>query len=144
MSKKIKLFVNGILDAVNVTAGWNLPNEMPFYVGGTLWTLEDCHLPCYIDELKFYQKELTTPEIEAEASGSLGGIEPSFIQLGCVNCLLKEAATVCTDNYHLCSTIELHSHGYQVARAMGWVIFLSILNVLSYIIKFNLILHYRS
>ena len=79
VSKKIKLYLNGILDAVNVTAGWNVPNEMSFYIGATPWTLDECHVPCYIDELRFYSKELLPFEIEAEASPALGGVEPSFI-----------------------------------------------------------------
>lgn len=118
---KMKLYVNGILDAVNITEGRMMINEMSLFIGGTPWHREDCNLPSYIDELRFYNRKLNEEEIEAEAAPALGGIEPNFINLGCINCALETAAKSCNDGYHLCTSVELHTGGYQVARAMGWV-----------------------
>jgi hypothetical protein len=121
--KKLKLYINGILDAVNATEGWSAPNDMPLFVGNTPWHKDDCNVPSYIDELRYYKRELRDHEIEAEASPALGGIEPNFIQLGCINCPIEQAAKSCIEGYHICTSIELHTGGYQVARAMGWVIY---------------------
>lgn len=118
---KIKLYINGILDAVNATEGRPSINDMPLFVGNTPWHIEDCNVPSYIDELRFYNRALNEEEIEAEAAPALGGVEPNYINLGCINCGLEQANKACLDGYHLCTSIELHTGGYQVARAMGWV-----------------------
>ena len=118
---KIKLYVNGILDAVNATEGRATINDMSFFVGNTPWHIEDCNVPSYIDELRFYNRALMEEEIEAEAAPALGGVEANYVNLGCINCGLEQASKACLDGYHLCTSIELHTGGYQVARAMGWV-----------------------
>jgi hypothetical protein len=53
-------------------------------------------------------------EIEAEAGASLGGIEPSFIVVGCMKCTISAAAAACNDKgeYHICTNNELHTGGY--------------------------------
>ena len=33
-----------------------------------------------------YNRELKSYEIQAEAEPALGGIEPNFLHLGCINC----------------------------------------------------------
>eukprot|EP00742_Colponemidia_sp_Colp-10_P000203 GILJ01000231.1.p1 GENE.GILJ01000231.1~~GILJ01000231.1.p1 ORF type:complete len:402 (-),score=42.09 GILJ01000231.1:91-1296(-) len=121
LDKKIRLYVNGILDVSNITMGFTSPNSMPLYIGNTPWHKDDCNIPSLIDEFRFYKRPLTRDEIQAEAAPALGGIEPSFVRLGCVNCLLEEAAKQCAQGYHLCQSLELHTGGYQVARAMGWL-----------------------
>lgn len=123
---KVKLYVNGILDAVNATEGRASINDMPLFVGNTPWHIEDCNVPSYIDELRFYNRILNEEEIEAEAAPALGGIEPNYVNLGCINCGLDQASKACLDGYHLCTSIELHTGGYQVARAMGWVFILKV------------------
>jgi Concanavalin A-like lectin/glucanases superfamily len=118
---RIRLYVNGIIDAVNSTSGVTVTNSNSLFVGNTPWTLQDCPLYIYIDELRFYDnRELAEEEVEAESYGALGAIEPYYIRLGCINCDYDLASTSCTKLYHLCTSIELHSGGYAVARAMGW------------------------
>jgi len=118
--RKLKLYVNGILDSVIQTIGWTITNTSPLYVGNAPFAEEECDIPAYIDEMRFYTRGLNEEEIEAEASPALGNINPNFVQLGCINCSIKQAAESCVEGYHLCSTIELHSGVYQVARTMGW------------------------
>ena len=38
-----------------------------------------------------------------------------------VNETLDEAEKSCTGNYALCSSIEIHTGAYQVARNLGWL-----------------------
>jgi hypothetical protein len=121
IDKKARIYINGIMDSVNLTEGYSKPNKENWFVGATPWYKEDCHVPLLIDELRIYNRELGEGEIEAEAGNALGGLEPSFIQLGCINCLLEQASKSCMEGYHLCTSMELHAGGYQVARAMGWV-----------------------
>lgn len=118
--KRIRLYVNGVIDAVNATEGWTSMNTDPIYVGKTPWHETDCKVPLYIDDIKYFKRELYEEELEAEAFGALGHIEAHYIRLGCINCQLTEANTACPDNYHLCTSIELHSGAYAVARANGW------------------------
>ena len=118
---RIRLYINGIIDAVNSTVGWSETNQDSFFVGNTPWTLTECPITMFIDDLRFYDNRvLLEEEIEAESYGALGSIEPYFMRLGCINCVFNEALKSCPDSHHLCTSIELHSSGYSVARAMGW------------------------
>lgn len=74
-----------------------------------------------IDNLRVYNIDLKEAWIQAEAAPALGGVEPNFVQLGCDKCGLKKAASACPQEYHLCTTVELYTAGYHVARSMGWV-----------------------
>jgi hypothetical protein len=85
---RIRLYVNGILDAVNATNGATDVNEEGIFIGGSPWYVEECDMPLYLDEIKYWDKELSEGEIEGEASGALGGIEPYYVRLGCINCSL--------------------------------------------------------
>ena len=38
----------------------------------------------FVDEFKLYNRALTTDEIQADAAFALGGVEPSFVELGCM------------------------------------------------------------
>ena len=120
--KKLKLYVNGILDAITHTIGFSTTNTMPYYIGNVPWHKDDCNVPTYMDDLRIYNRVLKEFEIEAEGAPSLGGIEPSFVLLGCINCPAKQAESACANNYHICTSIELNTGGYHVARSMGWVI----------------------
>lgn len=119
---RIRLYVNGIIDSVNSTDGWTTSNSSPLYLGNTPSLLDDCPVSFLLDEVRFFNRELYEEEVEAESAGALGAIEAYYIRLGCINCILDEAEDACedTETHHLCTSIELHSGGYQVARAMGW------------------------
>ena len=91
----------------------------PFFIGGDPWRPAG-GFDGYLDEFRFYQRALSTDEIQAEASIALGGVEPSFVELGCMGCSLESARSTCRLAYHLCNVRDLHSGGYMVARAMGW------------------------
>ena len=118
--KSIYLYVNGILDSTNSTEGSTLSNESPLYIGNTPACLEKCSLAFLMDELKFFNGELSEKEIGNESFGSLGQIEAEFVKFGCSSCTVLEASNYCEEGYHLCTTIELHSGAYAVARIMGW------------------------
>ena len=77
------------------------------------------HLPAsaqvYVDEVRFFGRAITKPEVQAEAAPALGGIPPSFTQLGYSSCpLAKAKSESCPDGMHLCTEMELHSGAYQV------------------------------
>ena len=119
-SQKIKLYVNGIFDNSNSTNGWTNVNSSPLYLGNTPVKMQECPVPFLMDELRYYNYEIPETEIFSEAGNAFGQIEPRFIQLGCVECSLDDANKSCNDGYHLCTTIELHSGGYDAIRANGW------------------------
>jgi hypothetical protein len=121
-SKSLQLFVNGILDGMNVTdsEGSTELNQGSLYVGNTPWQVDAGTFPMYVDELKLFGRAVSADEIEAEASPALGGVEPAFARLGCASCSYDDATTSCPEDYHLCSAMELHIGGYQIARTMGW------------------------
>ena len=119
--RRIRLYINGIIDAMNTTEGFTFTNSDSFFIGGAPGYTENCPVRHLQDELRFYSRELTEEEIEAEASGALGELEPRYVRLGCINCVYADAIAACPSGYHLCTSIELHSGGYQVARANGWV-----------------------
>jgi hypothetical protein len=118
---KIKLYVNGILDSQMQLKGNPEINTDPLYIGNVPWLKDQCDFPFMLDELRYYNVAIEEDKIQAEASPILGGVEPSFLQLGCMNCSLKDASQSCTDGYKLCTSIELHTGGYQIARSMGWL-----------------------
>jgi hypothetical protein len=115
----IKLYINGILDSKVELKGTGLSIKSSFYIGGAPWLIDECEYPFLIDELRYYNTSMDEDRIQAEASPVLGGIEPSFLQIGCLDCSLKEAGTVCPEDYRLCSSIELHTGAYQIARSLG-------------------------
>jgi hypothetical protein len=96
-----------------------IQNTGPFFLGGDPWRPAG-GFDGYIDEFKFHNRALTTDEIGATASTALGGVEPSFVELGCMGCNVDTAGSTCRMGYHLCNLRDLYSGGYQVARQMGW------------------------
>jgi len=120
-ASKLKLYVNGILDAQVMLKNDMEVNQGNLFVGNVPWLKEQCNFPFLIDEMRYYDTIVPEYLIQAEASPALGGIEPGLIMFGCSNCALKDASTSCVDGYHVCTSIELHTGGYQVARAMGWL-----------------------
>jgi len=115
----LRLYINGLLDSENVTVGSVVHNNGPFFLGGDPWRPAG-GFDGFIDEFKFYSRALTTDEIQASAGFALGGVEPAFVELGCMGCALDAAAATCAANYHLCNTHDLYAGGYMVARSMGW------------------------
>jgi hypothetical protein len=121
LDTKVRIYVNGILDAAFNLKSLVELNNAPLYIGNVPWLKEHCDFPFLIDELRYYNIAIEEDRIQAEASPILGGIEPSFLQLGCMDCTLKDASQSCSDGYRLCTSIELHTGGYQIARSMGWL-----------------------
>jgi hypothetical protein len=119
-TQKVKLYVNGILDSSNSTQGWTETNDSPLYVGNTPSKMQDCPVPMLIDELKFFNDEISESEVLSEASNAFGQYESRFVNFGCSECSLDVASESCSSGYHLCTTIELHSGGYSIIKAMGW------------------------
>lgn len=115
------MYVNGILDAAMKTEGTMAENAYPLYVGGDPFTIQQCKYTVYMDELRAYSRAVAPHELQAEASPSLGGVDPSFVHLGCRSCPLQDAIKDCPKNRHICTSLELHTGGYQVARALGWL-----------------------
>ena len=117
----VKLYVNGILDSTLQLKGKIKFNQAPFYIGNSPSTKDSCKYPFLLDQIRFYSANIKVDFVQAEASPSLGGLAPNFIKFGCKDCSLEDAEKSCTDEYALCSSIELHTGGYQVARNLGWL-----------------------
>jgi len=119
--RSTRLYVNGILDSSQSTPGYLQVNDEGLFVGSDPLVKDKCNVPMYVDNLKVYNRAVSPDEIQAEASPALNGIEPSFIRLACVSCSLETAVKNCPEGYHVCSSLELHMGGYQVARILGWL-----------------------
>lgn len=120
---KILFYVNGILDSQMELKGSPILNVNSLFIGNTPTLNKKCKFPFLMDELRFYNYSIDEDYVQAEASPAIGGIEPSFLQLGCFDCELKEAVNSCNEGYKICSSIEMHTAGYQISRAMGWLRF---------------------
>ena len=117
----IQLYVNGIFDNQFALTSNFESNHSSLFIGGTPQTKEDCKYHFLIDELRFYKTEVEQDYIQAEASPVLGGVSPNFLKIGCKDFLLEEAKAKCTDGYRLCTSIELHTGGFQIARNLGLI-----------------------
>jgi len=117
--RNLRLFINGILDAENTTIGTPILNQGSMYVGGDLWRTNG-GAQSYLDELRYYSRALTTDEIQASASGGLGGVEPSYVELGCMGCTLDTCPKSCRRGYRMCTARDMSGGAYVVARSMGW------------------------
>eukprot|EP00371_Babesia_bovis_P001282 XP_001609929.1 membrane protein [Babesia bovis T2Bo] len=102
----VTLYINGIVDFVYSTKG-----ASPY--------LSMCDVPMLIDEFSIYSRALGRDEIQAEASSVMGGIEPSYITVGCSNCGKQEAMESCPHGYHLCNKFELYTGGYKAALRLS-------------------------
>ena len=67
------------MDVTKVTNGLTASNKNPLFIGSVPWHQQECMIPLYIDELRFYKREISSTEIEGEAASALGGIEPRFV-----------------------------------------------------------------
>jgi hypothetical protein len=123
---KITLYVNGILDKTQTISNKDNNNNKEnnnnvLYIGNTPWLKEQCDFPHLLDEIKFYSSNLDKNYIQAESSNILGGIEPNYLKIGCIDCTIDEAEKSCNEGYNLCTSLELHAGGYQIARGLGLI-----------------------
>lgn len=72
--KKVRIYVNGLLDAMGETEGLSIYNRDPLFIGGKGKFDPSCRQPFYIDDFKFYGRDLRIFEIESEASLGLSKI----------------------------------------------------------------------
>ena len=118
-NKNLKLYVNTIPDNSITLKGEIENNESNIYLGNVPWLNDTCKIPFYIDHFKIYNIPLNINFIQSEASSILGLIQPNFLRIGCLDCTLNEAKNSCEENYRLCTSLELHSAGFQIARNLG-------------------------
>mmetsp|Transcript_37313 Transcript_37313/g.84262 ORF Transcript_37313/g.84262 Transcript_37313/m.84262 type:complete len:538 (+) Transcript_37313:92-1705(+) len=115
----LRLYVNGLQDTYTVLDGSWSGGSGPVQVGGDEWR---AGVKAYVDDLRWYNKQLSEAEVKALAYSSLTGISADFVRLGCTSCAYSDAVQHCKDaGDHLCSVQELYEGGYHVARAMGWL-----------------------
>lgn len=120
-SSRVLFYINGILDGMLETRGKLKRNTDPLYVGGDPFTANECSFKLYMDDLRLYGRALSPHELEAEAGPALSGVDPSFVRLGCVRCTLKDVLGSCPQDRHVCTALELHTGGYEVAQSVGWL-----------------------
>eukprot|EP00299_Pterocystis_sp_00344_P009459 c3990_g1_i1.p1 GENE.c3990_g1_i1~~c3990_g1_i1.p1 ORF type:complete len:582 (+),score=101.47 c3990_g1_i1:54-1748(+) len=118
--RNLRLFINGILDVENTTIGMPVMNQGPLYVGNDPWRPLPGGVASYIDELRYYTRSLSSDEIQAQAQHALGGVEPAFIELGCMGCTLDTCPKSCRRGYRVCTQRDMYGGAYQVSRGMGW------------------------
>lgn len=117
--RNMRLFINGLLDAENTTIGNIISNEGPLYVGHDPWR-PGTGTASFVDELRFYNHALHTDEIQAQAQLALGGVEASFVELGCMGCSVDSCPKACRRGYRMCTQRDVFSGAYAVSRSMGW------------------------
>ncbi|KAK2198038.1 Concanavalin A-like lectin-glucanase domain superfamily [Babesia duncani] len=81
----IMLYVNGILDFRHTSKAMTRLNPFPLYIGSTPFS-QGCDFPVLLDQLSVFQHDVGIDEIQAEASAAMGGVESSYISIGCINC----------------------------------------------------------
>jgi len=115
----LRLYINGVKD------GETILQEPPAGGGGDLYLGRDpwrAGTKAYLDDFRWYSRELSSSEIRALIFPSLTGMGADFVQLGCSSCAYSVAATGCESRRaHLCSLQELFAGGFHTARAMGWL-----------------------
>merc|ERR1712072_683304 len=116
--KLLQLFINGVKDSEVILKGTPVSNN------GTISIGKDAHhagTKCFIDTFKWYSRALDDKEVRLLADGSLPGVGPQFVQLGCKTCDFETALTSCNEGYHICTTRELYASAFKVAGGMGWL-----------------------
>lgn len=117
--RNMRLYINGILDAENTTIGTPQLNLGPTYIGNDPWRVGG-GAGMIMDDLRYFGRALSADEIQAQAHNALGGVEPSFVELGCMGCTVDTCPRSCRRGYHMCTERNLFGGGYLVARSMGW------------------------
>ena len=64
--KSLSIYMNGQLDSMNNTIGWTVSNQDDLYLGSTPNKINECNFQFYLDEFRFYARELKDYEIQAE------------------------------------------------------------------------------
>ncbi len=118
---KVALLVNGVVDTEFVLQGGPVEDTGDLYLGGVKWLSGFCQFPFLIDEFKYFDTALEFNLIQAEAAGALAGLQSDLLKFGCRDCGIEEANRSCSGEYRLCTTIELHTGGYQISRSLGWL-----------------------
>lgn len=118
--QRTDVYLNGILDSSVKTHGVGIVNEYPLYIGGDPFNTR-CDQELLIDELRLYGRPISANEVAAEAAPAMAGVDPFLVRLGCKSCSLEEAVQSCPPNRHICTSLELHTGGYQTARSLGWL-----------------------
>eukprot|EP00747_Dinoflagellata_sp_TGD_P184776 gnl/TRDRNA2_/TRDRNA2_40729_c0_seq1.p1 gnl/TRDRNA2_/TRDRNA2_40729_c0~~gnl/TRDRNA2_/TRDRNA2_40729_c0_seq1.p1 ORF type:complete len:390 (+),score=74.86 gnl/TRDRNA2_/TRDRNA2_40729_c0_seq1:106-1275(+) len=115
----LRLYVNGIKDGETILeAGPYVPMGGDLHVGRDPWR---AGTKAFLDDFRWYNRELTASEVRALTFPSLTGIGADFVHLGCASCTFTDAVKACGETSHMCSLQELFSGGFQTARVMGWL-----------------------
>ena len=115
----LRLYINGLKDAEKILEGSWSGGEGPLHIGRDEWR---SGTKAYLDDFRWYKRELSEGEVKALSFPSVTGIPSDFVQLGCGSCTYPEAENACKDKgVHVCSKQELYEGGYHVARIMGWL-----------------------
>ena len=74
----------------------------------------------FVDEFKMYNRALTSDEIQADAAFALGGVEPSFVELGCMGtgCDLQAHIATVTPYALLAAAVALFAGSIPVAAGL--------------------------
>eukprot|EP00403_Amphidinium_massartii_P014000 CAMPEP_0178413718 /NCGR_PEP_ID=MMETSP0689_2-20121128/22671_1 /TAXON_ID=160604 /ORGANISM="Amphidinium massartii, Strain CS-259" /LENGTH=533 /DNA_ID=CAMNT_0020034997 /DNA_START=1 /DNA_END=1599 /DNA_ORIENTATION=+ len=115
----VRLYINGLQDSQTILEGSWQGGKGMLHLGRDKWR---GGVKAFLDDFRWYRKQLSEGEIKALTYPSLTGISADFVHLGCASCTYAEVVARCEDDgLHLCSTQEMYEGGYHVARAMGWL-----------------------
>jgi len=114
----LRLYINGIKDGEVVLDTPRSLGSGELYLGRDPW---HSGTKAYMDDFRWYNRDLHIGEIHALLFPSLTGMATNFVHLGCSSCPYTAAVRSCGNRAHLCSLQELFSGGFHAARAMGWL-----------------------
>jgi len=115
----LRLYINGIKDGEVILEGPQAENlQGDLYLGRDPWR---AGTKSYIDDFRWYTRELAQGEIRALTFPSITGVSADFVSLGCTSCSFVDAVNSCQHSEHLCSLQELLAGGFHAARSMGWL-----------------------
>lgn len=115
----LRLYINGLKDGEVILEGpaaEDLAGDL--YLGRDPWR---AGTKAYMDDFRWYDRELAGGEVKALTYPSLTGMSSDFVRLGCASCNFVDAVKSCGSSGHLCSLQELLAGGFHAARAMGWL-----------------------
>jgi hypothetical protein len=112
----LQLTVDGMVDATVQLKSAPAANDLPLYLGGDPWTQDACLRKVALDDVRAYDRALSSAELRAEAAVVAGS---DLVALGCLSCSAKEGFASC-GGHHVCSGLQLHSGGLQAAARLGW------------------------
>lgn len=114
------LLLNGSIDnEIRLTSGIFEPDSLildnSLYIGSQKFYF-------FIDELKYFNREIDIDYIQASVSSVFPGISYLYqYSLGCINCNFQVAKNVCKEKTKVCSSLEMHLGGYQLANSVNWL-----------------------